>query len=66
MEEKKVINVGTGTITIYTEREGNPYIELREGYEAEPKGLYLEYDECVDELIAALQEIKSKRNVNSI
>lgn len=62
MEEKKIINVGTGTITIYNEREGNPYIEIREGYEGEPVGLYMEYDECIDELISALQGVKQYRN----
>ncbi len=53
-EQKKVINVGTGTITVYYERGDHPYIEIREGYSGDPLGLYLEYDECVDELIDAL------------
>ncbi len=58
MEEKKVINVGTGTVTVYYERNGHPYIEIEEGYNSKPAGVYLEYPECIDELVCALTQCK--------
>lgn len=61
LEQKKVIDVGTGTITIYYGSLGNPYIEVREGYEGNPTGLYLEYEECIDELMDALRLAKEQR-----
>lgn len=67
MEKKTVIDTGTGTITIYYGELGNPYVELREGYEGESMGLYLEYDECIDELMDALSQVKEQRfNLNQI
>lgn len=66
MEQKKVIDVGTGTITVYSGDLGNPYVEIREGYNGDSIGLYLEYEECIDELINALQKVKEQRMQSSI
>jgi len=57
MEEKRIIDTGTGTITVFY-GNGNPYIEIQEGYKGNPTGLYLEYKECIDELIDALKATK--------
>lgn len=61
MEQKKVIDVGTGTLSVYYGDLGNPYIEVKEGYEGDAMGLYLEYEESIDELIEALKAAKAKR-----
>ncbi|GEM_PF-2580709 len=61
MEKKRVIDTGTGTISVYYGDLGNPYVEIREGYHGESLGLYLEYDECLDELIGALNQVKEQK-----